>query len=125
MMFMWKPHGAAPNVFRHRFLSSMPVRDLINSLDPPPPQEVIRRPIDLRYRDFLIVSLIVNRKDVMPDNWIYIHEPRCARGTHPEFKNWSPSMVPDSGKTCLGMEYFVFESDDLWTSSDEDLFRSG
>jgi protoporphyrinogen oxidase len=37
------------------------------------------------------------------------------------FKNWSPFMVPDSSKTCLGMEYFVFENDDLWSSSDEDL----
>jgi protoporphyrinogen oxidase len=103
------------------FISSMPVRDLINSLDPPPPQEVLQAASRLRYRDFLIVSLVVNRKDVMPDNWIYIHEPGVRVGRIQNFKNWSPFMVPDASKTCLGMEYFVFENDDLWSSSDEDL----
>ena len=103
------------------FISSMPVRDLINSLDPPPPQEVLQAANRLRYRDFLIVSLVVNRKEVMPDNWIYIHEPGVRVGRIQNFKNWSPFMVPDSSKTCLGMEYFVFENDDLWSSSDEDL----
>ena len=75
----------------------------------------------LRYRDFLIVSLIVNRKDVMPDNWIYIHEPGVRVGRIQNFKNWSPTMVPDPDKTCLGMEYFVFENDDLWSSPDDKL----
>ncbi len=60
----------------------------------------------LRYRDFLIVSLILNRKDVIPDNWIYIHEPGVRVGRIQNFKNWSPAMVPDPSKTCLGMEYF-------------------
>jgi protoporphyrinogen oxidase len=103
------------------FISSMPVRDLINALDPPAPQEVLLAANRLRYRDFLIVSLVVNRKEVMPDNWIYIHEPGVRVGRIQNFKNWSPFMVPDASKTCLGMEYFVFENDDLWSSSDEDL----
>ena len=103
------------------FISSMPVRDLINSLDPPPPQEVLQAANRLRYRDFLIVSLVVNRKEVMPDNWIYIHDPSVRVGRIQNFKNWSPFMVPDASKTCLGMEYFVFENDDLWSSSDADL----
>ena len=77
----------------------------------------------LRYRDFLIVSLILNRKDVMPDNWIYIHEPGVRVGRIQNFKNWSPAMVPDPNKTCLGMEYFVFEDDDLWSSPDEKLIE--
>ena len=99
----------------------MPIRDLINALDPAPPAEVLEAANSLRYRDFLIVSLIVNRKEVMPDNWLYIHEPGVRVGRIQNFKNWSPLMVPDSSKTCLGMEYFVFENDDLWSSSDEEL----
>jgi len=104
-------------------ISSMPIRDLINALDPLPPEEVCRAANNLRYRDFLIVSLIINRKDVVPDNWIYIHEAGVRVGRIQNFKNWSPAMVPDAGKTCLGMEYFVFENDDLWSSPDGDLLE--
>jgi protoporphyrinogen oxidase len=103
------------------FISSMPIRDLIGALDPAPPQEVLQAANQLRYRDFLIVSLVINRKDLIPDNWIYVHEPGVRVGRIQNFKNWSPDMVPDPNKTCLGMEYFVFENDDLWSSSDEDL----
>ena len=103
------------------FISSMPIRDLINALDPPAPKPVLDAANRLRYRDFLIVSLIINRKHVMPDNWIYIHEPGVRVGRIQNFKNWSPAMVPDPEKTCLGMEYFVFENDDLWSSADDDL----
>jgi protoporphyrinogen oxidase len=105
------------------FISSMPVRDLVGALDPPPPVEVQKAAKRLRYRDFLIVSLVINRKDVMPDNWIYVHEAGVRVGRIQNFKNWSPSMVPDPKKTCLGMEYFVFENDDLWSSSDQDLIE--
>jgi protoporphyrinogen oxidase len=103
------------------FISSMPIRDLINALNPPPPEEVRRAANNLRYRDFLIVSLIIGRKDLTPDNWIYIHEPGVKVGRIQNFKNWSPAMVPDANKTCLGMEYFVFENDELWSSPDADL----
>jgi protoporphyrinogen oxidase len=105
------------------FISSMPIRDLMQALDPPPPADVLRAANGLRYRDFLIVSLVVNRKEVSPDNWIYVHEPGVKVGRIQNFKNWSPAMVPDSEKTCLGMEYFVFENDELWSSRDEDLIR--
>jgi protoporphyrinogen oxidase len=103
------------------FISSMPIRELINVLEPPAPEEVRRAANRLRYRDFLIVSLIVNRKDVMPDNWIYVHEPGVKVGRIQNFKNWSPAMVPDPNKTCLGMEYFVFENDGLWSTPDDKL----
>jgi protoporphyrinogen oxidase len=105
------------------FISSMPIRDLINAFDPPPPEEVYRAANSLRYRDFLIVGLIISRREVVPDNWIYIHEPKVRVGRIQNFKNWSPAMVPDADKTCLGMEYFVFENDELWSRSDEALIK--
>jgi len=103
------------------FISSMPIRDLINALDKPAPEQVRRAANRLRYRDFLIVSLIINRKDVAPDNWIYIHDPSVKVGRIQNFKNWSPAMVPDPNKTCLGLEYFVFVNDELWSSPDGKL----
>jgi protoporphyrinogen oxidase len=103
------------------FISSMPIRDLIHSLFPLPPNRILEAADRLRYRDFLIVSLVVDRKDVTPDNWIYVHDSSVRVGRVQNFKNWSAAMVPDLEKTCLGMEYFVFEGDDLWSSSDDKL----
>ncbi len=116
------PHGEE-SFSGTQFISSMPIRQLIHALDPPAPEEIRDAANGLRYRDFLIVSLIVNRKDLMPDNWIYIHEPGVKVGRIQNFKNWSPAMVPDPNKTCLGMEYFVFENDELWSSPDEKLIE--
>jgi protoporphyrinogen oxidase len=75
----------------------------------------------LSYRDFLSVALIVDAPEVFPDNWIYIHEESVKVGRIQNFKNWSPEMVPDASKTCLGLEYFCFEGDDLWSMADADL----
>jgi len=105
------------------FISSMPMRELINALDEPAPEEVRCAAQRLRYRDFLIVSLVVNRKEVVPDNWIYVHDPSVKVGRIQNFKNWSPAMVPDPNKTCLGMEYFVFENDELWSTPDDKLIE--
>jgi protoporphyrinogen oxidase len=103
------------------FISSMPLRDLIHAMEPPVPDTIIHAANSLRYRDFLIVSLIINKKDLMPDNWVYVHDPKVRVGRIQNFKNWSSAMVPDASKTCLGMEYFVFENDDLWVRPDREL----
>ena len=79
----------------------------------------------LKYRDFLTVVLIVDRAETFPDNWIYIHEPKVRLGRIQNFKNWSPDLVPDPAKTSLGLEYFCFEGDDLWTMPDADLLALG
>jgi protoporphyrinogen oxidase len=68
---------------------------------------------------------VVNQADMFPDNWIYIHDPEVKVGRIQNFKNWSPHMVPDPTKTCLGLEYFCFEGDGLWTMRDADLVALG
>ena len=103
------------------FISSIPVRELISRLDPPAPEAVLRAAASLSYRDFITVALMVDRPNLFPDNWIYIHDPSVKVGRMQNFKNWSPSMVPDQGKTCLGLEYFCFEGDGLWTMDDAEL----
>lgn len=105
------------------FISSMPVTALLRCLNPLPPEEVLQAAQRLKYRDFLIVSLIINREHLFPDNWIYIHSPEFQVGRIQNFKNWSPAMVPDQSKTCLGMEYFCSVGDPLWERSDVDLIR--
>ncbi|HEV2146722.1 MAG TPA: NAD(P)/FAD-dependent oxidoreductase [Longimicrobiaceae bacterium] len=103
------------------FVSTMPIRSLVRALSPAPPPEVASSGEGLSYRDFLVVALILDEPDSFPDNWIYVHSPDVRVGRIQNFRNWSPAMVPDQGRTCLGMEYFCFEGDGLWTSSDEEL----
>jgi protoporphyrinogen oxidase len=106
------------------FISSMPMQELVKKMSPEAPPKVLQAAERLGYRDFLTVSLIVKQPDLFADNWIYIHDSAVKVGRIQNFKNWSPQMVPDANKTCLGLEYFCFEGDGLWTTSDED-FRLG
>jgi protoporphyrinogen oxidase len=103
-------------------VSSMPISALVRAMDPPAPADVVAAADDLRYRDFLTVALVVPEQFSFPDNWIYIHSPGVQVGRIQNFGSWSPYLVKD-GRTCLGMEYFVNEGDNLWTSADEDLVR--
>jgi protoporphyrinogen oxidase len=109
----WKPFTA-----RH-VISSAPIRELVSSIRPNPACKAAAD--NLRYRDFLTVALIVEKPDLFPDNWIYIHEPSVKVGRIQNFRSWSPEMVPDSKLACLGLEYFCFEGDGLWTSTDAEL----
>jgi protoporphyrinogen oxidase len=102
-------------------ISSAPMRELVNGITPAPSPEVIGAANALRYRDFLTVVLIIRDKDVFNDNWIYIHDPSVMVGRIQNFKSWSPEMVPDPQMACYGLEYFCFEGDGLWSSTDADL----
>jgi protoporphyrinogen oxidase len=99
-------------------VSSAPVRELVAKLKPAPISLLHARA--LRYRDFLTVALMVDKPDLFPDNWIYIHDPSVKVGRVQNFRSWSPEMVP-AGMTCLGLEYFCFEGDGLWTAPDAEL----
>ncbi|HVF49489.1 MAG TPA: NAD(P)/FAD-dependent oxidoreductase [Pyrinomonadaceae bacterium] len=107
------------------FISSMPIRELVRKLAPAPPAEVLAAAARLQYRDFLTVVLIVRRRNLFPDNWIYIHDPEVKLGRVQNFKNWSADMVPDADKTCLGLEYFCFKGDGLWSMPDAELIELG
>ncbi|MBD2088868.1 NAD(P)/FAD-dependent oxidoreductase [Microcoleus sp. FACHB-1515] len=117
------PQACPRQITADHFISSMPVTALVQRLDPAPPEEVIAAARGLKYRDFLIVSLIVDRPNLFPDNWLYIHSPEFKVGRIQNFGNWSPEMIPDAGKTCLGMEYFCSQGDRLWEMSDADLIK--
>ncbi|MFL6230762.1 MAG: NAD(P)/FAD-dependent oxidoreductase [Pyrinomonadaceae bacterium] len=117
--------GRRETIKGSHFISTIPARELIEQLDPAAPADVRAAAASLRYRDFLTVVLIVNRAEVFPDNWIYVHDANVRMGRVQNFKNWSPDMVPDQSKTCLGLEYFCFEGDGLWTMSDAALVELG
>jgi protoporphyrinogen oxidase len=108
------------------FITTLPLRNLIESFEPAAPAPISAAARGLGYRDFLTVALMLESEDLFPDNWIYIHTPGVKVGRIQNFNNWSRDMVPVPGMTCLGLEYFCFEGDGLWTSSDADLIaRAG
>jgi protoporphyrinogen oxidase len=107
------------------FISSMPITHLVAKLSPAAPAEVGAAAARLRYRDFLTVCLIVDKPDLFPDNWIYVHSPDVRVGRIQNFKNWSPDMVPDAAKTSLGLEYFCTVGDTLWTMPEDELVALG
>ncbi|MEP6591998.1 MAG: FAD-dependent oxidoreductase, partial [Gemmatimonadota bacterium] len=102
-------------------ISTTDVRSLVRAIEPAVPAPVRAAAEGLRYRDFLVVALILETEKLFPDNWIYIHTPGVTVGRIQNFNNWSAAMVPEPGRTCLGMEYFCFEGDGLWESTDAEL----
>ncbi len=104
-------------------ISSAPLREIIHGIQNRISPEAISAADALSYRDFLTVVLILQDKKIFNDNWIYIHDPSVKVGRIQHFKSWSPYMVPDDDKVCYGLEYFCFEGDGLWTSTDEALAK--
>ena len=120
----WSPDGAAPVMERvegAHFINTMALRDLIEAMDPPPPPDVIAAANKLKYRDFLIVTLVLDHADPFQDNWIYIHSPKVKVGRIQNFRAWSKEMLPNQNTASIGMEYFCQEGDGLWTMSDDEL----
>ncbi len=111
--------GQPHSYLAKRLVSSAPLRDVVQNLTPA--LTLKDRAKALRYRDFLTVILMLDTKVPFNDNWIYVHEPSVRVGRIQNFAAWSPHMVPSKQEGCLGLEYFCFEGDELWSSSDGDL----
>jgi protoporphyrinogen oxidase len=102
-------------------ISSAPLSELVRAIRPEPPAAVGRAADCLRYRDFVLVLLLVKAKDLFPDNWLYVHSPEVKVGRIQNSKNWSAALTPDPDMTSLGMEYFSTVGDAIWRLSDEEL----
>jgi protoporphyrinogen oxidase len=100
-------------------LSSIALPELIECLNPPAPGPVREAAARLRYRGLCLVGLMTTEKDPFPDNWIYLHDPRTRAGRVQNYGAWSRDMVRE-GMTCLGVEYFCFEGDEVWEMTDEE-----
>ncbi len=105
-------------------ISTMPMAQLVDAFKPALPSEILTAGHGLHYRDFLTVALVIPEELAFPDNWIYIHAEEVKVGRIQNFGSWSPFLVKE-GRTCLGLEFFVFEGDELWNARDEDLIEQG
>ena len=114
-------HAGGERIEPKGVISSLPLRDTVKMADPKAPAKVVKAGAGLRYRDFLTVALVLDGEDLFPDNWIYIHEPGVKVGRIQNYRSWSPWMVPDPDTACVGLEYFAFKGDELWTMDDDKL----
>jgi protoporphyrinogen oxidase len=129
--------GAVERLDGDAVFSTMPVRELVASLDTSVPADVARVASGLAYRDFITVGLLLRKLKVrgearpgmpeglVPDNWIYVQERDVKVGRLQIFNNWSPWMVRDPSTVWVGLEYFVNEGDELWRMPDDELARFG
>jgi protoporphyrinogen oxidase len=120
-----RTNGSLEETSGDYFLSTLPLRELVLAIKPLAPNDVLDAAQKLRYRDFFTVSLVIGKPFIFPDNWIYIHSPEVRVGRIQNFKNWSPEMVPNPQTTTLGLEYFCFESDEIWKRDDSELIKLG
>ncbi len=112
------------------YLSTMPVKDLIEGMDKKP-AEVLKIASGLKYRDFITVGLLLNKliiknqtgiktvNNIVPDTWIYIQERDVKMCRLQIFNNWSPYLLKDRSKVWVGLEYVCSENDRLWKMSDK------
>jgi len=115
------------------FISTMPVRDMVQALQPPAPEAVRSVAEGLMYRDFITMGLLLKKLkprpegkpplNLLPDTWIYIQEPDVKIGRLQIFNNWSPALVKDGGTIWMGLEYFCQEDDELWRMDDAAFSR--
>jgi protoporphyrinogen oxidase len=110
------------------FFSTMPMRELLRAMNTPIPANVLEVSDGLQYRDFITVGLLADKLKVkepdgglLKDTWIYIQEPDVLLGRLQIFNNWSPYLVSDPTKVWIGLEYFCYDTDDLWKMPDDDL----
>ena len=116
-------------------ISSMPIKDLISGMNDVP-ERIKFIASGLPYRDYMTAGLLVKSLalknettiktigNIIPDNWIYVHDKSVKLGRIQVFNNWSPYMVKDLNNTVwLGLEYFCSEGDSYWTMNDDDFTR--
>lgn len=115
------PDGTSELLDAEHVISSAPLREIAHALTPPLPEQALAAADRLSYRDFLTVAVILRDRGTFHDNWIYVHDDTVKVGRIQNFKSWSPEMIPDPSLTCYGLEYFCFEGDGLWESTDEAL----
>lgn len=116
-----KGDGEEARINAKQFFSSVPLTHYFKMLNPAEPRQILDSAEMLRYRDHITVGLLIGRKEVFPDQWIYVHSPDVQIARISNYKNFSREMVKDENKTGLSVEYFAFMSDNLWNKTDESL----
>jgi len=113
------PEGTVEVAVEDGVVSSIPLSELVLKLEPSPPEEILAAARELKYRELVLVALVIDEAQPFPDNWIYLHDPGVRAGRVQNFGAWSEGMVVP-GHTCLGVEYFCFRGDEIWEMPEDE-----
>lgn len=113
--------GNSHNVTANMFFSSIPLTHFFKLTTPTPSADILKAVEALYYRDHITVDVLVDREDIFPDQWIYIHSPEVKMARIANYNNFSKAMVDYRKKTALSIEYFLFQHDDIWKMNDDDV----
>src|SRR3954465_767288 len=103
------------------FISSIPITVLAKIMEPAAPADVLKAVDSLTFRNIITVNLMLKKRQVTPDTWLYVHDRNILFGRLHEPKNWSPAMVPGDEFTSLVVEYFCSFGDHIWNMSEEEI----
>ena len=103
------------------FISSIPMTVLVKIMEPSAPADVLEAADALTFRDIITVNMMLRKRQVTTDTWLYVHDRDILFGRFHEPKNWSPAMVPSDEFTSLVVEYFCTKGDHIWNMTDEQL----
>ena len=118
-------------------ISSMPIKDLVAGMNDVP-ADPARIAAGLPYRDYMTVGVLIDHLNlenktkmktvgnIVPDNWVYVHDRSVQMGRFQIYNNWSPYLVRNLEHTVwMGLEYFCNEGDQLWSMSDDEFAHLG
>lgn len=102
--------------------STMPLRVLIETMEPQPPEHIRAAAAHLKHRSLITVAVAIDEPHDIPFNWVYTPGPEFAAGRIQNYRHWSNQLTPDAWNgTFLGLEYFIGPGGALWSASDEQL----
>ena len=107
-----------------QIISTMPITLLVARL-PHTPQHILDHADSLHFRNTTLVYLKIDRTDLFPDNWIYVHDPTLQFGRLTNFRNWSPHLYGNETNSILALEYWSYDEDALWSATDDELIALG
>ena len=106
------------------FISSIPLTVLAKIVEPAAPADVLEAADSLVFRNIVTVNIMLKRRQVTPDTWLYVHDRNILFGRFHEPKNWSIEMVPGDDYTSLVVEYFCSFGDEIWNMSEEEFVKT-
>ncbi len=113
--------GNRERISAEYFFTSIPITLFFEMMDPPESDDILKSVNALYFRDHITVNLLVDGDDLFPDQWIYIHTPDVKTARVANYNNFSKQMTSRKNKSALSAEYFVFQNEDLWKETDDNL----
>jgi protoporphyrinogen oxidase len=103
------------------YISSIPLTVFAKIVQPAAPPDVLEAADQLTFRNVITVNIMLRKRQVTPDTWLYVHDRNILFGRFHEPKNWSAAMVPGDEYTSLVVEYFCSFGDSIWNMTDDQL----